>query len=64
MGMALMGVGGLIFVVGVLLFLGNTTGKFYSFPYAGYITMGIGGAIFAFGRKQQQDAAEKATGNG
>lgn len=60
MGMALMGVGGLIFVVGVLLFLGNMTGKFISFPYAGYITMGIGGAIFAFGRKQQAEAAEKA----
>lgn len=64
MGMALMGVGAVIFVVGVLLFAGNVTGKFISFPYAGYITMGIGGAIIAFGRKQQQEAAEKAGGGG
>ncbi|MGZ3417364.1 MAG: hypothetical protein ACXVEF_22650 [Polyangiales bacterium] len=59
MGMALMGVGGLIFVIGVGLYIGNVTGKFYSFPYAGYITMGIGAAIIAFGKKQMADAAQK-----
>jgi hypothetical protein len=46
---ALMGVGGIIFVIGVGLFLGNVTGKFISFPYAGYITMLVGGAIAGFG---------------
>jgi hypothetical protein len=61
--MALMGVGGLIFVIGCGLFLGNTTGKFVSFPYAGYITMGIGGAIFAFGKKQMAEAAQKQGGS-
>lgn len=57
MGKALMGVGALIVVVGVGLWLGNMTGKFPTFPYAGYITIGIGGAIFAFGKKQAGDAA-------
>lgn len=52
MGMALMGVGGLIVVVGALLWIGNVSGKFPTFPYAGYITIAIGGAIFAFGKKQ------------
>lgn len=52
MGMALMGVGGLIVAIGGLLWWGNMSGKFPTFPYAGYITMAIGGAILAFGRKQ------------
>lgn len=56
MGKALMGVGALIVVVGVALWLGNMTGKFPTFPYAGYITIGIGGAIFAFGKKQSAAA--------
>ena len=51
---ALMGVGGLIFVVGVGLFAGNITGMFISFPYAGYITMFIGGAIAGAGYKKMQ----------
>lgn len=51
---ALMGVGGLIFVVGVGLFAGNVTGMFISFPYAGYITMAIGGAIAGAGYKKMQ----------
>ena len=46
---ALMGVGGIIFVAGVGLFLGNMTGMFVSFPYAGYITMLVGGAIAGVG---------------
>jgi hypothetical protein len=53
MKMAAMGLGGLIFVVGGLLWIGNVSGKFVSFPYAGYITMAIGGAIFGFGQKQE-----------
>jgi hypothetical protein len=51
MHLVLMGVGGLIFVVGCGLFAGNVTGMFISFPYAGYITMFIGGAIFGAGYK-------------
>lgn len=62
MGMALMGVGGLIVAIGVLLWTGNVFGFFPTFPYAGYITIAIGGAIFAFGRKQMAEAAEKASG--
>ncbi|MBS2015968.1 MAG: hypothetical protein JST00_23975 [Deltaproteobacteria bacterium] len=49
-----MGVGGLIFVAGAGLFIGNVTGMFISFPYAGYITMAIGGAIAAAGWKKMQ----------
>jgi len=52
MGMALMGVGGLIMAVGALLWWGNMSGKFPTFPYAGYITIAIGGALFGFGKKQ------------
>ncbi len=54
MHMALMGVGGLIFVVGVGLFIGNVTGMFISFPFAGYITMAVGGAIAGAGYKKMQ----------
>ena len=52
MGMALMGVGGLIVAIGAGLWCGNVFGFFPTFPYAGYITIAIGGAIFAFGKKQ------------
>lgn len=43
--LALQLLGGLIFVVGVGLFIGNVTGLFRTFPFAGFIVMGIGGAI-------------------
>lgn len=61
MGMALMGVGGLIFALGVVLYMGNRTGFLVTFPLAGFITMGIGGALIGLGRKLQADAAAKAT---
>jgi hypothetical protein len=41
--------GGAIFVVGVGLFIGNVTGVFPSFPLAGFIVMGVGGAIWGAG---------------
>lgn len=53
MKMAAMGLGGLIFVVGILLWCGNVFHFFPTFPFAGYITMAVGGAIFGFGQKQQ-----------
>jgi hypothetical protein len=59
MGQMLIIVGGVIVVIGAGLWIGNVTGKFVSFPFAGYITMGIGGAIVAFGKKKQ---AEEAAG--
>lgn len=58
MGMALMGVGGLIVVVGGLLWMGNMTGKFPTFPYAGYITIAIGAALFGLGKKQLAEKSE------
>jgi len=56
MGMALMAVGGLVVALGAFLFWGNVSGHFRSFPYAGYITIGIGGAIFAAGKRKQAEA--------
>jgi hypothetical protein len=45
--------GGLIFVVGIGLFLGNKTGLFPTFPFAGFIVMGVGGAIVGVGRSSE-----------
>lgn len=56
MGMALMGVGGLVMALGAFLFWGNVSGHFRSFPFAGYITIAIGGAIFSFGKKKAAEA--------
>ncbi len=38
--------GMVVFGAGILLFIGNRTGLFATFPFAGFITMGIGGALF------------------
>jgi hypothetical protein len=50
--MVLKGVGGVIFALGVFLFCGNVFRFFPTVPFAGYITMAIGGALFRFGQKQ------------
>jgi len=57
MGVVLMAVGGLVIALGGFLYWGNVSGHFRSFPFAGYITIGIGGAIFAFGRRKQAEEA-------
>src|SRR5580658_4135209 len=44
--MVLKGVGGVIFALGVFLFCGNVFRFFPTAPFAGYITMAIGGALF------------------
>ena len=56
--LVLKGVGGLIFVAGVILWCGNMFRFFPTFPFAGYITMAVGGAIFGYAQKQsaQQQA--------
>lgn len=38
-------IGLVIFVLGILLLLGNVTGLFPTFPFAGFITMAIGGWV-------------------
>jgi hypothetical protein len=38
-------VGGIVIVIGVVLLLGNWTGLLRTFPFAGWITIFIGGAI-------------------
>ena len=38
-------IGGVIFAAGVLLLIGNVTGLFPTFPFAGFIVMLIGGGI-------------------
>ena len=45
-GMAMQIAGGLIFVLGMFLWCGNVFRFFPTFPFAGYITMMIGGAIW------------------
>jgi hypothetical protein len=42
-------VGGAVFALGVVLLLGNMTGAFPTFPFAGTITMVIGGIIMSTG---------------
>jgi hypothetical protein len=39
-------IGTLVILVGIGLFIGNVTGVFPTFSYAGFITMGVGGLIF------------------
>jgi len=42
-------VGGLIFVLGAGLWIGNVSGAFPTFPLAGYLTMLVGGVVFRVG---------------
>jgi hypothetical protein len=57
MGTVFMGVGALVMALGGFLWWGNMSGHFRSFPFAGYITIGIGGAIFGYGRRKNAEAA-------
>jgi len=50
-GLALSVLGGLIFAVGIGLFIGNVTGIFPTVPFAGFVVMGIGGAILGAGQR-------------
>ena len=43
--------GALIFVAGAFLWCGNVFGFFVTFPFAGYLTLLIGGATFKAGQK-------------
>ncbi len=42
-------IGGIIFAVGVGLFVGNVSHQFVTFPLAGWITMAIGGMVMRSG---------------
>jgi hypothetical protein len=44
-------IGGIIIVIGVCLWIGNMTGIFPTFPFAGILTIIIGGAIAGSGQK-------------
>ncbi len=46
-------VGGVIFAAGVFLWLGNVAGFCRTFPFAGYLTILAGGAIYKLGSKMQ-----------
>jgi hypothetical protein len=50
-GLLAMGLGGVVFVLGVGLFIGNVTGLFRTIPMAGWLTMLIGGAIYGWGSR-------------
>jgi hypothetical protein len=43
--------GVVVFGVGVLLLIGNTSGRFATFPFVGFITMTVGSALFAARRR-------------
>jgi hypothetical protein len=43
--------GALIFAAGAVLWCGNVFGFFVTFPFAGYLTLLIGGATFKAGQK-------------
>jgi len=47
--LAFTAIGGVIFVVGVLLLIGNMTGYFPTFPFAGFVFMLIGGWVSKLG---------------
>lgn len=47
MGLSLLGAG--IFLLGVFLWCGNVFGFFRTFPFAGYVTILIGGAVWRAG---------------
>ena len=55
MGVAVMGVGAVVFVVGVFLFLGNVAGFFPTVPLAGYLTIVAGGAVFGWGKRMREE---------
>ncbi|MFT3880028.1 MAG: hypothetical protein QM703_10265 [Gemmatales bacterium] len=48
--MAAVVLGTLIVVVGIGLLIGNISGLFPTFPFAGYLTIGLGGLIASAGR--------------
>ena len=50
-GILLTVLGGIIFLLGVGLFLGNTSGLFPTVPFAGFVLMTIGGAMFGAGMR-------------
>ena len=43
--------GALVFAAGALLWCGNVFGFFVTFPFAGYLTLLAGGAIYKAGQK-------------
>ena len=56
--LSLMVVGAVVFLGGGVLYLGNVTGAFPSFPYAGFVVMGVGGLLEGAGvtlRHQRQN---------
>lgn len=55
MGIAAMGLGGLVVAVGVFLFAGNVIGFFPTVPLAGYLTILVGAGIFGWGKKMHAE---------
>ncbi|HKB01102.1 MAG TPA: hypothetical protein VKD90_02735 [Gemmataceae bacterium] len=53
-GLLLMGLGGFVAVVGAILWIGNMTGFFPTFPFAGIVTILIGGAIYKAGSNRAE----------
>lgn len=47
--LVLMVAGGLLLLVGGVLVLGNVTGFYSTFPYAGFVVMSVGGIVEGLG---------------
>jgi len=43
--------GVIVFVAGVFLWCGNVFGFFRTFPFAGYLTLVVGGVVYKAGKK-------------
>jgi hypothetical protein len=43
--------GSVLFIIGIGLFIGNITDLFPTFPFAGFISMTIGGLLFGVGAR-------------
>ena len=48
-------IGSIVFVLGLFLFIGNVSGSVKTLPYAGFIAMTAGGAIFASGENKNKE---------
>jgi hypothetical protein len=48
----LMVIGGIIFAIGVVIFVGNVTGLMPTFPCAGWLTLFVGASIWGAGKRK------------
>ena len=52
--------GVLIFIIGIILFILNVTGVNPTIPFAGFITMIIGGVVYSAGKQRKKKKQQKS----